>query len=252
MGALSAAGGFSTAAGTSAPLRTVFARAAIGRLAELARSDGDPKTKRVLALDAGTGILVGQLARAGLNCWALDPQQNLALQIRRSLPQVAVGCASMTALAAQTGPIDLVCVGALEEQPEPELVLAEARRVLRPGAVCAQVVNRVDLSVAWIRDLSELGAIDCDARLGAGVFAATLEGFSDLTEESFANPFRTSVDVELDRAGSTARRLAMSEAEQRALLATAKELLAAHTESTDSTGALEFPQNTVLRYWRAV
>lgn len=249
MGALSAAGGFSTAAGTSARLRPFFARAAVGRLVELARSCGDKRDARVLSLDARTGILVGQLARAGTSCWAVDPEPTLALRLYRSLPQVAVSCTEMSALAVQTASFDLVCVGGLGEQPETQPDFAETRRVLHPGAVFAQVFNLVDLSLIWMQDLAELIELDRNLRLSELQVSLSAAGFSESNMELFANPLRTSVDLEFERLRDTAQLLAIDEAQEAALLSAAKELLFAQA---DSAGAVERSQQTVLRYWRAV
>jgi len=244
----SAEGGFSSAAGTSTRLRPTFARAAIGRLKELVRLGADSQSSRVLTVESGSGILVGQLARTGLNCWALARKQDFAAELKRSLPQVRVTSASLTALPIRSGGIELLCIGAGFEQTLTESALAETRRVLRYGATLAQVINLVDGSVPWVQDLAALTP-------SAGRSSQWLESvglaahFAEPTVELFPNSIPSSVDHELDRVRADLHAAVVASERQSAVLAAAEELL---TAQADSSGLLERPQHTVLRYWRAV
>jgi hypothetical protein len=244
----SAEGGFSSAAGTSTRLRPTFARAAIGRLKELVRSGSGSPSTRVLSIESGSGVLVGPLARAGLNCWAVANQQAVALELKRSLPQVRVTSATLTALPIRSGGIDLLCIGAGLEQAPTESALAETRRVLRYGATLAQVINLVDGSVPWVQDLAAL--TPSAGRSSQWLESAGLAAhFAEPTVELFPNSILSSVDHELDRVRADLHAAAIASERQSAVLAAAKELL---TAQADSSGLLERPQHTVLRYWRAV
>jgi hypothetical protein len=244
----SAEGGFSSAAGTSTRLRPTFARAAIGRLKELVRLGADSQSSRVLSVESGSGILVGQLARSGLNCWALAYQQALAVELKRSLPQVRVTSASLIALPIRSAEIELLCIGGGFEQALTENALAETRRVLRYGATLVQVINQVDGSVPWVQNLAALtpGALSSSQWLEAPGVSAY---FGEPTVESFPNSVPSSVDHELDRMRADLHAVAIASERQIGLQAAAKELL---TAQADSSGLLERPQHTVLRYWRAV
>jgi hypothetical protein len=115
--------------------------------------------------------------------------------------------------------------------------------------VFAQVFNLVDLSLIWMQDLAELIELDRNLRLSELQVSLSGAGFSESNMELFANPLRTSVDLEFERLRDTAQLLAIDEAQEAALLSAAKELLFAQA---DSAGAVERSQQTVLRYWRAV
>ena len=243
-----AEGGFSSAAGTSTRLRPTFARAAIGRLKELVRLGADSQSSQVLSLESGSGILVGQLARAGLSCWALAYQQAVAVELKRSLPQVRVASAALSALPIRSGGIELLCISGGFELALTESALAEIRRVLRCGAALAQVINLIDGSVPWVQNLAALTP-------SAGSRSQGLEAqqvsacFAEPTVELFPNSVPSSVGHELDRLRADLHAVAMASERQTGVLAEAKELL---TAQADSSGSLERPQHTVLRYWRAV
>ena len=248
-----AEGGFSSAAGTSTRLRPTFARAAIGRLKELVRLGADSQSSQVLSLESGSGILVGQLARAGLSCWALAYQQALAVELKRSLPQVRVASAALSALPIRSGGIELLCISGGFEQALTEIALAETRRVLRCGATLAQVINLVDGSVPWVQNLAAL--TPSAGSRSQGLEAQGLEAqqvsacFAEPTVELFQNSVASSVDHELDRLRADLHAAAMAPELEIGVLAAAKEIF---TAQADSSGSLERPQHTVLRYWRAV
>jgi len=263
---LPVAGGFSTAAGTRPRLRPVFARAAIGRLAQIIRSDsgagagtstaaGGLQGKRILVADARTGILAGQLARAGLAVWALEADQELAVQLKRSLPQVAVSCASLSALAVKNASIDLFCIEQSDTQADTSFVAQEVHRVLRPQAMLALLVNLQDLSEPWEDELALLKATEpapLTARptvQPAAELMGVSEYFSDTIRESFAHPVQSSVTHELERLRSSAAVAQMLPAEQAVLLDNAQQVLSDHA---DLTGALEHKQHTELLLWRAI
>ncbi|MEX0767512.1 MAG: class I SAM-dependent methyltransferase [Microthrixaceae bacterium] len=266
MDVLPAVGGFSTAAGTRPRLRPVFARAAIGRLAQIVRSGSSAGTggiqgSRVLLPEAGTGILAGQLARAGLQVLASDSNQHLAVQLTRSLPQVAVSCASLNALPVQSGTIDLICFAQESEQDSEGMMDSEVFRVLRPEASLALLVNQQDNSSPWAQDLTELTATitatltatpitaGTQEQLAAEAFPKVSKYFSDPVCESFAHPVLSSVDQLVQQLRSSAAATQMLPTEQALLLEQARQLLSDHA---DSSGALELQQHTVLWLWRAV
>ena len=73
------AGGFAAAAGHYARARPVYARAVVGAIAQ------EVRRSRVLDLGAGTGILTGQLRRAGCDVVGLEPLGGMVEQFRRAL-----------------------------------------------------------------------------------------------------------------------------------------------------------------------
>ena len=146
-----AAGGFSSAAATYARIRPTYARGAIGAIKALC-----PNGASVLDVAAGTGILSGQLVRAGLDVAAVEPLDAMARQLRLSLPEVALTRCVAEALAVRGRSIDLISVGQGFHWFDVDRALSEAARVLRPGGVLALVWNVRDESVDWVVEITRI------------------------------------------------------------------------------------------------
>ena len=135
-------GGFA-AAGRPAPrLVQTHARAALGQVADLlGRARGGASGAPVLHLGAGTGILTGQLHRAGVRLVAAELDPDARAHLVRALPGVPVLAADGSAL-----PLANASLGALlisdRELLERRDVLVEAARVLADGAALVRVEDR--------------------------------------------------------------------------------------------------------------
>ena len=249
MGVSATAGGFSSAAGNSIRQTPFFARAAVGRLAELARFGEGQKAARVLNVEAGSGILTGQLARAGLRCWALDSRFAMAQELRRCLPQVAVCSATALAIPLRSSSIDMFCVGFADDSLPTQFDPAEAHRVLRTGGAWVQVWNELDESVPWVQEWLALLADSPTVAERSSRVLNQPEGFSDPAEESFANPLRSSVEDAIEKFRGGAEVSVMPVATQTALLGKANELL---VSQVDAQAVLQLPLQTSLSYSRAI
>ncbi len=245
-----AAGGFSSAAATYARIRPTYARQAIGALKELC-----PKGAPVLDLAAGTGILTGQLVRAGLAVTAAEPLEAMARQLRLALPGVPLARCVAEAIAWRDHSVDMITVGQGFHWFDAERALAEAARVLRPGGVLALVWNVRDESTSWVAELTQLVERRTGARpyddhrerpwseviAGSGLFDA-------VEEQQFANPIPTDVEGVLERLRSTSFVAVLDAEEQASLLHEARRTLMARPELV---ATFDYPHHTVLHTCRS-
>ncbi len=240
-----AAGGFASAASTYARIRPTYARSAIGVLHDLGR-DGD-----VLDVAAGTGILTGQLQRAGLTVTAVEPLVEMVEQLRRTLPQVPVALAAAEALPVGSNSVDMITVGQGFHWFDAPAALREASRVLRPGGTLALMWNVRDESVPWVRAITELvelrtgGRPYMDHREQPWADVIARDGhFDDVTIERTPNPVVTTVPGVLDRLRSTGFVATLATWPREDLIEEASRMLAAE----DLPAIFEYPHDTVL-YW---
>ncbi len=244
-----AAGGFSAAASTYARIRPTYARPAIGAIKELA-----PRGGRVLDVAAGTGILTGQLLRAGLELWAVEPLPAMAAQLRLSLPAVPVALGLAEALPVVDASVDVMTVGQGFHWFDAGAALAEAARVLRPDGVLALVWNARDESTDWVDELTRLVEyrtggrpyVDHRERPWAEVVESSGR-FEPLVERRYPNPVPTTVEGVMDRLRSTSFVAALDEGPREDLLDEAADLLDSHPELT---GTFAYPHETVLHTCR--
>ncbi|MEU7282830.1 class I SAM-dependent methyltransferase [Streptomyces sp. NPDC045431] len=112
----------------------------------------------VLDVACGTGIVTRRLARPGRMVLGVDRSPGmLRLAARRHPGRVALGDA--TRLPVGTGAVDAVTlVWLLHLLPDATPVLAEARRVLRPGGVLITTVDKDDAYFTEDSDIAEVTA----------------------------------------------------------------------------------------------
>lgn len=265
-----AAGGFASAAPTSTRLRPAYARHAIGQLKETLVVGA-----RVLDLRAGTGILTGQLARAGVRVIAVEPVAEMTDQLRRALPSVPTLRSHADALPFADETFDALVVGdrfhqadsllAAGQEPDAatvarETLVAEAARVLRPGGVLAALSNRIDESVDWVRRFEQMLATERPqgglgepwALQGLDDLSALLDAtgrFEVVVQAAFPNPKPCTPEQLVERATSMSF-VATEETARRRVAARVRALTAEHP---DLVGRSQFdvPYCTELRVWRA-
>jgi SAM-dependent methyltransferase len=239
-----AAGGFSSAAATYARIRPAYARAAIGALRD------DVPGGELVDVAAGTGILTGQLVRAGLRAVAVEPLDAMARQLRLSLPAVPVALGVAEELPLAAGVADLLTVAQGFHWFDHGPALAEAARVLRPGGELALLWNVRDESVPWVHELTEL----VEHRTGGRPYddhrehrwedvIAASGRFGEVTLDRYPNPVATTVGGVLDRLRSTSFVADLDDGPRAALLDEAAALLAGHPELT---GTFDYPHDTLL------
>ena len=104
----------------------------------------------VCHVGAGTGIASRAIAGRGATVTAVDPGEGVLRVLRdRSTSRVLPVVGDGNALPLADGRYDLVCYAQSFHWTDPDLAIAEAFRVLKPGGVLATWWNRHDLSVAW-------------------------------------------------------------------------------------------------------
>lgn len=210
---------------------------------------------RVLDLGAGTGILTGQLRRAGLDVVAVEPLAAMVHQLRLALPDVPVAVAVAESLPLRAGSVEGLCVGQAFHWFDAPVALGEAARVLRSGGTLALVWNVRDDSVEWVRALDELVADRAGGRPYTDhrdlPWVDVVAASGDFTvlggELRVPNPVPASVDAVIDRLRSTSFVAALDDPPRTSLLEAARELLVG---SFGLAGRFDYPHQTVLEMWQ--
>lgn len=111
---------------------------------------------RVLEVGAGTGKFCKSLLATGAEVVAVEPVTTMREILVRNLPPVQAMEGTAESLPFVDGYFDaVVCAQAFHWFATAE-VLAEFRRVLKPGGVLGLVWNYRDQSVAWVSRLQQL------------------------------------------------------------------------------------------------
>jgi hypothetical protein len=108
----------------------------IGQLADLLgrTRSGSRSSDPVLELDAGTGVLTGQLTRSGVDVVAVEAVADRRAQLRRALPQVPVLAARAGCLPVAPRSVAAILVAGTALLAEADVV-GEIERVLRPDGL---------------------------------------------------------------------------------------------------------------------
>lgn len=245
-----AAGGFSSAAGHYQRARPTYAREAVGLLKEQLPPGA------VVDLAAGTGILTGQLRRAGRQVVALEPLAEMLAQLRLAQPGVPAAQAVAESLPLRDGSLAGVTVAQAFHWFDVAAALAELARALAPKGVLAMVWNVRDESVPWVRRLTDL----IEARSGGRPYAEHRDHlweevverdgrFEHLGTHRFANPVPSSVELVAERVRSTSFVAVMPAAERDALVAEVVDLLAGAPE-VGGRERFDYPHHTVVHLFR--
>ena len=118
----------------------------------------------LLELGSGTGKLTRVLLELGHKVTSFDPDpEMLNEQSRHLTTPMAVARAEQIPLPSRS--VDMVVCAQSFDQFDQKLALPEITRVLRPGGRLALVWNVRDLSVPWVRKLSNLIGVETHADL---------------------------------------------------------------------------------------
>ena len=228
-----AASGFAKAAGIYAASRPGYPAAARDWLHDRL---GIGAGSKVIEVGAGPGKFTHLLADAGADVLATDPVPGMLAALGKALPGVRTAVASANALPVADASMDaIVCATAFHWFASADVV-AEFRRVLRPGGTLGLIWNVRDERVPWVARLSAITNRyeDVEPRQRTGQWRAPFPapGFTDLHETAMAYEHRgRAEDIVLGRTLSTSfiaalpdDRRAEVEREVRALIADSPEL----------------------------
>ncbi|MGO1182662.1 MAG: class I SAM-dependent methyltransferase [Micrococcaceae bacterium] len=132
---------------------------------------------RALDVGAGTGLLTGQLVRAGYRVTALEPAADMLQVLQRRHPEITTVHARVEDLPAHRDVVaehsqDLVTCGQAWHWINPELGTRRLAEVLAPGGVLGIVEHQLNTAVAWVHRLSrimhagDVHPVDAPPRLG--------------------------------------------------------------------------------------
>lgn len=244
-------GGFASAAGHYAKARPAYARAAIGRIAEVIPPGA------VLDVGAGTGILTGGLSRAGREMVAVEPLEEMLAQLSRALGSVPAVAAVAEALPFRPAAFSGMTVAQAFHWMDHGRVLTEARRVLSPGGVLALVWNVRDESVPWVRELTDLIEARSGGRpysdRGGGDWEQVVEesgGFVHMCTDRYPNPVEASHELVVERVRSTSFVAVMDPPARESLIDEVRGVLA-RSDHVGDRERFEYPHDTVVHLWRA-
>lgn len=244
------AGGFAHASGHYARARPAYAREAVGSLVEVIPPGA------VLDVGAGTGILTGQLRRAGRQTVAVEPLAEMLDHFARALPRVAAVGALGESLPFRGSVFSGLTIAQAFHWMDHLGVLAEARRVLQPGGVLALVWNVRDESVPWVAELTDLiearsGGRPYSERSGPAWEQVVGESgsFTHVSTERYANPVASSSELVVQRVRSTSFVALMDPAARESLIDEVRGVLARSDQVADRE-QFDYPHHTVVHLWR--
>lgn len=110
----------------------------------------------VAEVGAGTGKFTALLVETGAEVIAVDPVAEMLAELHAALPEVRTVVAAAGALPFADTSVDaIVCATAFHWFATPQVV-AEFRRVLRPGGALGLIWNVRDANVGWVAELSAI------------------------------------------------------------------------------------------------
>ena len=216
---------------------------------------------RVLDIGAGTGKLTATPAAMGTDVTAVEPDQAMLAELRRSLPEVAALSGNAESIPLPDASVDAVLAGNAMHWFDMAVAGPEIARVLAPGGVLAGLWNTVDDSVDWVAGLARvsgpaaIGPRDTPASWRtetATLHLPTTDApvrFGSLEQAGFQHGQRRTADSLVATLGTRAGMLVMPDEEREATLARIRRYLATRPET--SVGEFALPMVTcVLRIRR--
>jgi SAM-dependent methyltransferase len=207
---------------------------------------------RVLDLGAGTGKLTGLLAELGADVTAVEPDEAMLTELRRTLPSVPALHAPAEAIPLPDRSVDAVLCGQSLHWFDLPRAVPEIARVLTSGGVIGALWNSDDDGVPWVAGLHDAAKgvaaptlslrRDEAARFGPDQLGAS---FGPAERAEFPNSQPRTVDSLIATMATHSRLLIMPPAEQEQLLGQVRAYLASRPETT---GEFDLPMvTTTLR-----
>lgn len=207
-----------------------------------------PTAHRVADVGAGTGLLTGQLMRAGHPVIAVEPSPEMGRQLLAALPTAQLRAGSAEDLPLGPGEVDAVVAGSAFHWFKAERALAEASRVLPVGGMLGLIRNVPDERVPWVAALGALTG-STQRRRGRAAVPARPIGFTAV-EETTSPHHLTMTGPQLLQLTTTYSYYLTRDASGRAeLLARIGDLLEDHP---DVAGRPAFDLPFVTHCWRAL
>ncbi|AYF27634.1 SAM-dependent methyltransferase [Micromonospora tulbaghiae] len=245
---------FGAAATAYAEHRPDYARAALRWALEPAPG------ARVLDLGAGTGKLTATLAEVSGDVTAVEPDQAMLAELRRTLPDVRALSGSAEAIPLPDASVDAVVAGNAMHWFDMAVAGPEIARVLSPGGVLAGLWNVVDDRIDWVAGLAAvsgsaaIGPRDTPASWRAATAGMHLPKtgearFGSPEQAEFPHGQRRTADSLVATLATRAGMLVMPEQERTETLDRIRAYLASRPETAD--GEFTLPMLTcVLRVRR--
>jgi SAM-dependent methyltransferase len=209
----------------------------------------------VLDLGAGTGKLTQVLVALGAHVTAVEPDESMLAELRRSLPDVSAISGSAEAIPLPDASVDAVLAGHSLHWFDREVAGREIARVLAPGGVLAGLWNVLDDRVPWVASVARvsgdavIGPRDTFSRWRSGTaHLADFAGFGSVERAEFPHGQRRTPDTFVASLATRAGVLVMTDNEREATLRRIRTFLASTPEAA---GEFELPMLTgVLRMRR--
>lgn len=194
----------------------------------------------VLEVGAGTGKLTERLVAAGHDVHATEPDPGMLDVLSREIPAVKLTRAAADDLPTGDASVDVVVAAQCYHWFDPEVVLPEIARVLRPGGHVSVVWNERDERIPWVRRLGRIiGTPDAERDPTADLEASGL--FDEVETASFVC-WQTVDRVTIqDLARSRSNVALLDEAERERVIA---ELLALYDDYGRGMDGMQLPYRT--------
>ncbi len=212
--------------------------------------------RRVVDLGAGTGKLTATLVALGFDVVAVEPDEAMLAELRRTMPGVRAVSGSAEAIPLADGSVDAVLAGNAMHWFDMDVAGREIARVLSAGGLLAGLWNLMDDRVDWVAGLAAVGGPEAigprDTPAAWRVATADLLALADFgiaEQAEFANGQQRTADSLVATFGTKAGILVMPTDERTSRLAKMRDYLASRPETAD--GEFTLPMVTgVLRTQR--
>ena len=242
---------FGGAAAAYAEHRPDYAEAAVRWVLEPV---WDRRPVQVVDIGAGTGKLTATLVSLGADVTAVEPDQQMLVELRRAMPEVSSVPGSAEEMPVPDASVNAVLAGQAMHWFDMSRAMPEIARVLRPGGVFAGLWNVDDNRVGWVADLAAMSKRRASITLrrwrdGEGrsrqqrVLEAGSRLFHAAEEGEFAHGQARTADSLLATIATHSHLLVMDEAERTGLLAQVHDFLRTRPET--SNGDFTLPMVTV-------